>query len=77
MAQTFLHPANRDSPTAVPREFVQAIVRTFQQTPEARALEADLTTSLETPFLFKEFLYALLFGSSSSPGELGVSYRLL
>jgi hypothetical protein len=29
------------------------------------------------PFSFEDFLYALSFGSSSTPGELGVSYRHL
>jgi hypothetical protein len=65
-------PAYKAAPTAVPQEFVEAIAQAFQQSPAARALEADLTTSFKT-----EFLYALSFGSSSAPGESGVSYRLL
>jgi hypothetical protein len=77
MAQRSLYPANGATHTAVPREFVEAIVRAFQQTPAARALEADLTTSSETPFLLEEFLYALSFGGSSTPNESGRSYRLL
>jgi hypothetical protein len=77
MVQAFFHPANGDAPTAVPREFVEAIARAFQQSPAARALEADLSASLETPFLFEEFLYALSCGRSAALGESGVSYRLL
>jgi hypothetical protein len=76
MVQAFFHPANGATPTAVPQEFVEAIAQAFQQSPVARALEADLTISLETPFSFTEFLYALSFGGSSAPGKSGVSYRL-
>jgi hypothetical protein len=71
MVQAFLHPANGATPT------VEAIARAFQQSPAARALEADLFASLEMLFSFKEFLYALSCGSSSAPGESGVSYCLL
>jgi hypothetical protein len=77
MVLAFFHPANGTAPTAVPREFVEAIARAFQQSPAARALKANLSASLETPFLFEEFLYALSCGSSSAPGESGVSYSLL
>jgi hypothetical protein len=49
MVQAFLHPpANGATPTAVPQEFVEAIAQAaFQKYPAARALEADLTISLE------------------------------
>jgi hypothetical protein len=77
MVQACLYPANRATPTAVPQEFVKAIAQAFQQSPAAKTLEADLTTFLETPFLFVEFLYVLSFGVSSAPVESGVSYRLL
>jgi hypothetical protein len=73
MVQAFLHPANGAAPTAVPREFVEAIARAFQQSPAARALEADFSASLETPFSFEKFLYALFCGSSSAPGKSTVS----
>jgi hypothetical protein len=77
MVQAFLYPANGAAPTAVPRDFVEAIARAFQQSPAARALQADLSASLETPFLFEKFLYALSCGNPLAPGESGVSYRLL
>jgi hypothetical protein len=76
LVQAFLYPANKTTPTKVPQEFVEAIVQAFQQSPADRAVEADLIISLDTPFSFEEFLYALLFGGSSSPGESGVSYHL-
>jgi hypothetical protein len=76
MVQAFHHPANGATPTAVLQEFVEAIAQAFQQTQAARALEADLTISLKTPFSFAEFLYARgVSVCSSAPGESGVSYH--
>jgi hypothetical protein len=40
-------------------------------------MEAELSASLETPFLFVEFLHALMGGGNSAPGESGTTYHLL
>jgi hypothetical protein len=40
-------------------------------------MEQELSELMQTPFSFDEFLKALGHGGNSSPGESGISYRLL
>jgi hypothetical protein len=43
-------------PTAAPAEFVRAVVKAFQRSPAAVALEADLTLSLASSFSLRNYL---------------------
>jgi hypothetical protein len=65
-----------DPLTRIPEIYVRAIAEAFVRTPEAIALEADITESFRTRFSFDEFLYSLGCGGASAPGGSGASYRL-
>jgi hypothetical protein len=61
----------------VPPEIVHAISKAFQRSPAAIALEFDFFTAMKNLFLFDEFIHALTCHGSSTPGESGLTYRLL
>jgi hypothetical protein len=77
MVEAFLHPPGDLRPTVIPEEFVRVVAKAFQRSPAAFSLEVDLNAFFENPFTFKEFLFAVKSGSNSSPGESGMTYRLL
>jgi hypothetical protein len=72
-----LNPPAGVAPTNIPRQYVEAIARAFQQSAAAKAIKQELSELMQTPFSFEEFLKALSHGGNLSPGESGVSYRLL
>jgi hypothetical protein len=69
MVEAYCRPSNEMPPTRIPEVYVRAIAEAFVRTPEAIALEAEITESFRTRFSFDEFLYSLGCGGGLYPGR--------
>jgi hypothetical protein len=77
MVDAYCRPPNGLPPTRIPEIYVRAIAEAFVRTPEAIALEAEITECFSIRFSYEEFIYSLGCGGASAPGGSGASYRLL
>jgi hypothetical protein len=59
MIEAYLNSPAGVAPTNIPRQYVEAIARAFQQSAAANAMEQELSELMQIPFLFEEFLKAL------------------
>jgi hypothetical protein len=70
MVEAYCRLPNKLPPTRIPEVYVRAIAEAFVWTPDAIALEADITESFRIRFSFDEFLYSLGCGGALPPAAL-------